>query len=73
MKPVDILRLAHWSMGITFSLGGFILILIYGTRIPLGIPVTVFLHILFVLLATGFKVSYVARLAALKQLGRDAH
>jgi len=73
MKPFIILRIAHWAMATTLILALGIIVLIYGFDVGLSIPVLIFFHIFFVLLATIFKISYVARLAALKQLGKPAH
>ncbi|RYY04241.1 MAG: hypothetical protein EOO53_02660 [Gammaproteobacteria bacterium] len=73
MKPPILLSIAHWSMTITFVLVLFTVFIIYGADLALSIPVLVFLHIFLVLMAAIFKVSYVARLTALQQLGREAH
>jgi hypothetical protein len=73
MKPATLLSVAHWAMGITFSCSILILYLIYGRDLGFSIRTLVFLHILFVLLAVIFKISYVVRLTALKQMGRAAH
>jgi len=73
MKPAILLSIAHWVMGITFSFSILILYIIYGRDLGLNIFTLVSLHILFVLLAVLFKISYVVRLAALKQMGRAAH
>ena len=70
MKPQKLLSLAHISMLVTFCLALLLLYVIYGAEFGLGIPVLIFLHIIFVVLAAVFKVSYVVRLTALKQLGR---
>jgi hypothetical protein len=73
MKPLTLLKVAHISMAITFLLSVIILVIIYGMELPLGIPLLIFLHILFVVMAAIFKISYVLRLNALKQLGKQAH
>ena len=73
MKPPILLSIAHWTMAITFVLVLFTVFIIYGADLALSIPVLVFLHIFLVLMAAIFKVSYVARLTALQQLGREAH
>jgi hypothetical protein len=73
MKPLTMLKVAHLSMAITFLLSVIILFVIYGMELGLGIPLLIFLHILFVVMAAIFKISYVMRLTALKQLGRPVH
>jgi hypothetical protein len=73
MKPIALLKAAHWSMAITFIISLAILYVIYGAELNLSIPLLIFLHILFVVFAAIFKISYVARLTALKQLGRPVH
>lgn len=73
MKAESILRTAHFSMGTTLALGLITLYVIYGASWNLSIPLLIFLHIFFVVLAAIFKISYVARLTALKQLGRPVH
>jgi len=70
MKPPTLLKTAHWSMAITLVFSLALLYIIYGAELNLSIPLLIFLHILFVFLAAIFKISYVARLTALKQLGR---
>jgi len=73
MKPATILKFSNWSMAVTFVLSLALVYVIYGAELGLSIPLLIFLHILFVLLAAIFKISYVARLTALKQLGRPVH
>ena len=73
MKPTILLSVAHWAMGTSCSFSILILYLIYGRDLGFSIFTLVFLHILFVLLAVVFKISYVVRLAALKQMGRPVH
>lgn len=73
MNPFTLLKIAHWSMGLSLSVASGVIYVLYGTRISLGIPTLVFLHIFFIVLATFFKVSYVMRLTALKQLGRPVN
>lgn len=73
MKSATILKASNWSMAITFVLSLALIYIIYGAELGLSIPLLIFLHILFVLLAAIFKISYVARLTALKQLGRPVH
>ena len=73
MKSLTLLKVAHISMAVTFLLSLIILVVIYGMELQLGIPLLIFLHILFVVMAAIFKISYVVRLNALKQLGRPVH
>lgn len=73
MNSFTLLKIAHWSMAVTFAVGVLIIYFIYGAELNLSIPVLVFLHIFLVIMATIFKISYVTRLAALKQMGRAAH
>lgn len=73
MTSATILKASNWSMAITFVLSLALIYIIYGAELGLSIPLLIFLHILFVLLAAIFKISYVARLTALKQLGRPVH
>lgn len=73
MKSSTILKAAHWSMAITFILSLALLYVIYGAELNLSIPLLIFLHIIFVIFAAIFKISYVARLTALKQLGRPVN
>lgn len=73
MNSAKMLKSAHWSMGVTFVIALALLYVIYGAELNLSIPVIIFLHIFFVLLAAIFKISYVVRLTALKQLGRPVH
>ncbi len=73
MKSATILKAAHWSMATTFILSLAILYIIYGTELNLSIPILIVLHILVVLFAAIFKISYVARLTVLTQLGRPVH
>lgn len=73
MNSSALLRAAHLSMAITLMISLSILYIIYGAELSLTIPTLIFLHILFIMFATIFKISYVARLTALKQLGRPVH
>ncbi|GGY79040.1 hypothetical protein GCM10011613_24780 [Cellvibrio zantedeschiae] len=73
MKPSALLNIAHRSMAATLIISLIVIYLIYGIDLGFAIPMLVFLHILFVIMAAIFKISYVARLTALKQLGRPVH
>lgn len=73
MKPSTLLKTAHWTMAFSFIISLILIYIIYGAELNLGIPLLIALHILFVLLAALFKIGYVARLTALKQLGRPVN
>lgn len=72
MAPSTILKIAHISMATTFTVAVITLYIIMVAILIYGISALIFLHILFVFLAAIFKISYVAQLTALKQLGRPA-
>lgn len=73
MKPSVMLKTAHYTMAATLMLSLLLLYILYGAELALSIPILIFLHILFVVFAALFKISYVARLTALKQMGRPVH
>jgi hypothetical protein len=73
MHANRLLKAAHWSMAVTLILSLSIIYLAYGSAVTLSIPVQVMLHILLIIFPAIFKISYVARLNALKQLGRPVN
>lgn len=73
MSPSTMLKVAHISMTVTFLVSLITLYIIYGSHLIMSIPLLIFLHIAFVIFAAIFKISYVARLTALKQLGRPVN
>ena len=73
MKPSVLLTAAHWAMALTFSISLVILYFLYCRPTDVSILTSVLLHIAFIIAAVILKISYVARLAALKSLGRPAH
>jgi hypothetical protein len=73
MHANRLLKAAHWSMAVTLILSLSIIYLSYGSAVTLSIPVQVMLHILLIIFPEIFKISYVARLNALKQLGRPVN
>lgn len=73
MKPQNLLIFAHWAMAITFLLSVLIVYLAYGTSMHLAISTQVILHIGLIIFPALFKISYVIRLTALKQLGRPVN
>ena len=70
MNPKTLLVSAHWVMAITFLLSILIIYFAYGTNTLLTIPTQVMLHVGMIIFPALFKISYVIRLTALKQLGR---
>lgn len=50
-----------------------IIYIAYGAELSLSIPVQVALHIFLIILPAFFKIGYVVRLNALKQLGRPVN
>lgn len=73
MHANRLLKAAHWSMAVTLILSLSIIYLAYGSAVTLSIPVQVILHILLIIFPAIFKISYVARLNALKQLGKPVN
>lgn len=73
MKPHRLLSYAHWAMSICFLISLAIAYLIYGSSVELSIGFLVALHIGLILFPGVFKVAYVTRLTALKQLGRSVN
>lgn len=71
MKSHQLLSYAHWAMGSCLAISLIIAYVIYGSSLELGIGVLVTLHIGLILFPGVFKVAYVTRLTALKQLGRS--
>lgn len=70
MKAERLLFLAHWAMSICLLLSLLIVFLVYGSNTELSIRLLVALHIGLIIFPGIFKVAYVTRLTALKQLGR---
>lgn len=70
MNPKTLLVSAHWVMATTFSLSMLIIYFAYGTNTQLAIPTQVMLHVGMIIFPALFKISYIIRLTALKQLGR---
>lgn len=73
MQPLKLLWLAHLGMvvGLVLCLGA--VALAYGLQDSLSLTALAAAHISLIPFATVFKFSYVARLVALKQLGRPVH
>jgi len=70
MTPARLLSAAHVSMVISLVISLGIIYLVYISEVELSIPKLVGLHICLIIFPAIFKVAYVARLTALKQLGR---
>lgn len=71
MKPHNLLSYAHWAMSICLIVSVLIVYLVYGSNVELTIGALVALHIGLIIFPGVFKVAYVTRLTALKQLGRS--
>jgi len=75
MAPEVLLRLAHGSMVVCGAISLIIVYLLYGTpeafNIPL--PLTIAGHISLIVFPGVFKLGYVLRLTALKQMGREVN
>lgn len=70
MEPLKLLQLAHITM-----VGGFVLCigsiyLAYGVQDSLSLGMLIIAHLSLIPFATLFKFGYIARLVALKRLGR---
>lgn len=70
MNSLTLLKLAHWAMALTLVSSLLIVYIAYGTNLILGIRTQVLLHVGLIILPAVFKISYILRLNALKQLGR---
>jgi hypothetical protein len=70
MNPKAMLTSAHWAMATTLLLSLLIVYIAYGANLRLTIQTQVFLHVGLIVLPAFFKISYIIRLNALKQLGR---
>lgn len=73
MQPLKLLNLAHMGMllGLLLCLGA--VFLAYGLKDSLSLHALVLAHMSLIPFATLLKFSYIARLAALKQLGRPVN
>jgi len=72
MNPKTLLVSAHWAMAITSVLSLSIFYVAYNRHTVLTISVQVMLHVGMIIFPALFKISYIIRLTALKQLGRTA-
>lgn len=67
------LTYAHCTMATTFCLSLLIVYVSYGSKLTLTIPTQALLHVGLILFPTFFKISYIVRLNALKQLGKPVN
>lgn len=70
MNATSLLAFAHWVMAFTLSFSLLIVYVAYGTDVMLTIRTQVLLHVGLIIFPALFKISYIVRLNALKQLGR---
>lgn len=72
MAPDTLLRAAHGGMAVCGTVSLIVVYLLYGIpdTLTLPLPATIFGHISLILFPAAFKLGYVLRLAALKQMGR---
>lgn len=73
MNPKAMLTCAHCTMAATFCLSLLIVYIIYGSAFILTIPAQAVLHVGLIIFPTFFKISYIIRLNALKQLGQPVN
>lgn len=73
MNPAALLRFANMSLLLCLFGGGGTVVLAYGFYQGLSLGAQISAHVALVLIATVLKLSYIARLVALKQLGRPLH
>lgn len=71
MNSTTMLTFAHWVMAATLLLSLTIVYVAYGTDLILTIHTQVLLHVGLIIFPALFKISYIIRLTALKQLGRS--
>ena len=70
MNPKAMLNSAHWIMAATLLSSLLIVYIAYGANLKLTIQTQVCLHVGLIIFPVFFKISYIIRLSALKQLGR---
>ncbi|WP_049629510.1 MULTISPECIES: hypothetical protein [unclassified Cellvibrio] len=73
MNPKAMLNYAHCTMAATLSLSLLIVYVTYGSNLILTIPTQAILHVGLIIFPTFFKISYIIRLNALKQLGKPVN
>ncbi|WP_049721905.1 hypothetical protein [Gilvimarinus polysaccharolyticus] len=72
MAPDYLLRAAHGGMAVCGTVSLLVVYVLYGApqSLVLPLPATVAGHIALIVFPAVFKLGYVVRLAALKQMGR---
>lgn len=70
MTPNALLQVAHGSMVVCGAVSLLIVYLLYGMPNTMPLPATIAGHIALIVFPAVFKLGYVLRLAALKQMGR---
>jgi len=73
MNPLKLLKLAHIGLVASLLLSGLAVALGYVFYQGLSLGAQVAAHVSLIVLPAILKISYVARLTALKQLGRPVH
>lgn len=73
VKPQTLLSFAHWAMALCLLVSLGIVYLVYISDVQLSIAALIALHIALIIFPGIFKLGYVVRLTALKQLGRPVN
>lgn len=73
MNPKAMLTYAHCTMATMLCLSLLILYIAYASTLTLSILTQAVLHVGLIIFPTFFKVSYIIRLIALKQLGKPVN
>lgn len=73
MNPKAMLAYAHSVMAATFCFSLLIVYVTYGAKFTFTIPIQALLHVGLIIFPTFFKISYIVRLIALKQLGKPVN
>lgn len=73
MKPKTLLCYAHRTMGVCLLFSLLIIYVLYVVKVDMRLGAQIGLHIGLVIFPAFFKIGYIARLTALKQMGRIAN
>ncbi len=73
MKPETLLCYAHRTMGVCLLFSLLIIYVLYIVKVDMKLGTQISLHIGLVIFPAFLKIGYIARLAALKQMGRTAN
>jgi len=73
VKPQTLLSCAHWAMALCLIISLGIVYLVYISDVQLSIAALIALHIALIIFPGIFKLGYVLRLTALKQMGRPVN